>query len=181
MLSSDGLASPAASASWLVYGWNVGGMNAAYPGNYYPPFTAMAIHGHVHDFQAINFTSNHPATIVAGNGGDNLDSALPANGTGFDPNGDLPAANTAVSAFTFSNEFGFLVMDRIGNVGDKNWKFTSYRTDGTIIAVCTLAPPLSSCVASTCDTTPGNQISCVDSTGNPIGLGTSIGVYDNIP
>ncbi len=29
-----------------------------------------------------------------------------------------------------------MVMDRVGAVGDKNWKFTSYRTDGTIIAVC---------------------------------------------
>ena len=102
-------------------------MNAAFPGNYYPPNTAIAIHGHVHDFQAFNFASNHPATFVAGNGGDNLDSALPAT---FNPNADLPAPSTVVNAFAYSQEFGFMVMDRVGAVGTKNWKFTSYRTNG---------------------------------------------------
>jgi hypothetical protein len=154
-------------------------MQSLYGNNYYPPNIGVAMHGHVHDFQALNFSSNHPATFVAGNGGDNLDAALPTSG--FDPNGDLPAANTAVSAFAFAQEFGFMVMDRIGAVGNKQWKFTSYRTNGTVIAICTLAPPLSSCSAANCDSTPGNQVSCTDANLNPIGIGTSIGVYDNIP
>jgi hypothetical protein len=153
-------------------------MNAAFPGNYYPPNTGLAVHGHVHDFQALNFSSNHPATFVAGNGGDNLDVGFPTNGTGFDPNNDLPAAKTAVSSFAFSNVFGFMIMDRVGAVGDRNWKFTSYRTDGSIIAVCTLAAPIT--CSGTCDTTPGSQISCTDAGGSPIGTGTAIGVYDNL-
>jgi Calcineurin-like phosphoesterase len=145
-------------------------MNAAYPGNYYPPNVGMAVHGHVHDFQAINFDSNHPATIVAGNGGDNLDVAFPAV---FDPNANLPAPATHVSAFAFSQEFGFLIMDRVGPVGNKDWKFTSYRTNGSIIAVCTLAPPVP--CSGTCDTTPGSQLNCTDGSGNVVGT------YDNIP
>jgi hypothetical protein len=145
-------------------------MKAAYPGNYYPPNIGLAVHGHVHDFQALNFSSNHPATFVAGNGGDNLDTALPAT---FDPNSDLPAAGTVVSSFAFSQEFGFMVMDRVGSVGDKNWKFTSYRTNGTIIAVCTLAAPIT--CSGTCDSTPGSQITCTDGNNSPVGL------YDNIP
>ena len=148
-------------------------MNAAYPGNYYPPNIGIAMHGHVHDFQALNFSSNHPATFVAGNGGDNLDSALPAAGTGFNPNGDLPAPNTVINAFAFSQEFGFMVMDRVGAVGQKNWKFTSYRTNGTIIAVCSMAPPIA--CSGTCDSTPGTQITCTDGGGNVVGT------YDNIP
>jgi hypothetical protein len=155
-------------------------MNAAFPGNYYPPNTALAMHGHVHDFQALNFSSNHPATFVAGNGGDNLDADFPANGTGFDPNGDLPAPKTQVSAFAVSNRFGFMIMDRVGAVGTQNWKFTSYRTDGSIIAICSMAPPLASC-SGNCDTTPGKQISCTDAAGHAIGTGSAIGVYDNIP
>jgi hypothetical protein len=145
-------------------------MNAAYPGNYYPPNIGIAIHGHVHDFQALNFSSNHPATFVAGNGGDNLDSALPAT---FNPNGDLPAPNTVVNAFAYSQEFGFMIMDRVGAVGDKNWKFTAYRTNGTIIVVCTIAPPVA--CSGACDSTPGSQIACTDGSGNPVGS------YDNIP
>jgi hypothetical protein len=145
-------------------------MNAKFTGNYYPPNTAIAMHGHVHDFQALSFSSNHPATFVAGNGGDNLDAALPAT---FDPNTDLPAPNTVVNHFAYSNEFGFMVMDRVGNVGDKNWKFTSYRTDGSIIAVCTMAPA-GSC-SGVCSSSPGSQITCTDQHGAAIGL------YDNIP
>jgi hypothetical protein len=145
-------------------------MNAAFPNNYYPPNIGIAIHGHVHDFQALNFSSNHPATFVAGNGGDNLDSALPAT---FNPNADLPAPNTVVNAFAYSQEFGFMVMDRVGAVGSKNWKFTSYRTNGTIIAVCTMAPPIP--CSGVCDSTPGSQITCTD------GGGTVVGTYDNVP
>jgi hypothetical protein len=145
-------------------------MNAAFPGNYYPPNTAIAIHGHVHDFQALDFSSNHPATFVAGNGGDNLDSALPA---AFNPNADLPAPNTVVNAFAYSQEFGFMVMDRVGAVGAKNWKFTSYRTNGTVIAVCSMAP--SSACSGVCDSTPGTRITCTD------GGGSVVGSYDNVP
>ena len=145
-------------------------MNAAYPGNYYPPNVGIAVHGHVHDFQALNFSSNHPATFVAGNGGDNLDSALPAT---FNPNADLPAPSTVINAFAYSQEFGFMVMDRVGAVGSKNWKFTSYRTNGTIIAVCSMAAPVP--CSGVCDTTPGSQITCVDGSNNVVGT------YDNIP
>ena len=66
-----------------------------------------------------------------------------------------------------------MVMDRVGAVGAKNWKFTSYRTNGSIIAVCTMAAPLA--CSGTCDSTPGTQISCVDGTGNTVGL------YDDVP
>ncbi len=145
-------------------------MNAAYPGNYYPPNIAIALHGHVHDFQALGFSSNHPATFVAGNGGDNLDAALPAV---FDPNSDLPAANTLVNTFAFSNGFGFMLMDRVGAVGQKDWKFTAYRTNGTVIAVCSMAAPVA--CSGVCDSTPGSQITCTD------GSGSTVGTYKNIP
>jgi Calcineurin-like phosphoesterase len=153
-------------------------MGAAFPGtggaiNYYPPNIGLAVHGHVHDFQALDFSSNHPATFVAGNGGDNLDSALPAAGSGFNPNADLPAPGTLIKAFGYSQEFGFMVMDRVGAVGDKNWKFTSYKTDGTIIAVCSMAAPQA--CSGVCDSTPGSRITCTDTTN------TVVGLYDNIP
>jgi len=186
LASAAALATPSLFNIWAVHhpvlGYSAGNpptignaglqsvMNAAYPGNYYPPNIGMAMHGHVHDFQALSFSSNHPATFVAGNGGDNLDTALPPT---FNPNGDLPAPNTVVNAFAFSQEFGFLVMDRVSAVGDKNWKFTAYRTNGTVIAVCNMAPP--GACSGTCDSTPGSQITCTDGNGNVVGS------YDNIP
>jgi hypothetical protein len=159
-------------------------MNATFPSstsgqfNYYPPNVGIAVHGHVHDFQALNFSSNHPATFVAGNGGDNLDTALPAS---FNPNAvltgastTLPAIGTVVNAFAYSQEFGFMVMDRVGSVGQKNWKFTSYRRDATVIAVCSMAAPIS--CSGTCDSTPGSQITCTEGSGT-----TVVGTFDNIP
>ena len=52
-------------------------MSSLYAQAYYPPRIQVALHGHVHNFQAINFASGQPAAIVSGNAGDNLDVALP--------------------------------------------------------------------------------------------------------
>jgi hypothetical protein len=44
---------------------------------YFPPAVQLALHGHVHLFQALAFSSGHPPTVIAGNGGDAMDQALP--------------------------------------------------------------------------------------------------------
>jgi hypothetical protein len=98
---------------------------------YYPAGVSLAIHGHVHDFQAINFSSNHPATFVSGNGGDNLDAALP------DPfPADLPPApGVTVDRITHSNTFGFMLMERSGT----SWTYKAYTRDGKLMATCALS------------------------------------------
>jgi hypothetical protein len=62
-------------------------MNHVFPGTYFPPPINLALHGHTHDYQAINFQSGTlpdaggtfqpAATLVSGNAGDILDLALP--------------------------------------------------------------------------------------------------------
>jgi hypothetical protein len=108
-------------------------MQAAYSTAYYPSGVGLAMHGHVHDFQGISFSSGHPATFVSGHGGDNLDAALP---NPFTP-GLVPAVGTVIDKLSYSASFGFLVMDR---VGPQNWTFTAYRPDGTVLTMCTLVP-----------------------------------------
>jgi hypothetical protein len=61
----------------------------------------------------------------------------------------------------------------VGAVGTKNWKFTSYRTNGTVIAVCSMAQ--ASACSGVCDSTPGTRITCTD------GGGSVVGTYDNVP
>jgi hypothetical protein len=123
-------------------------MNAKYGQAYYPPGVGLAMHGHVHDFQGISFSSGHPATFVAGHGGDNLDAALPASVTA------VPAAGTVIGQMAYTTNFGFLVMDRLGA---QDWSYTAYKTDGTVLTRCTQ-------VAAACtgcsDPTPGKQITC---------------------
>ena len=66
-----------------------------------------------------------------------------------------------------------MVMDRVGAVGAKSWKFSSYRTNGTLIAVCTMGAAIP--CSGVCDSTPGSQITCTDGGGNLVGS------YTNIP
>jgi hypothetical protein len=130
--------------------------NAHYPNAFYPPGTAIAMHGHVHDFQGVSFSSGHPATFVAGHGGDNLDAAFPATITvGPVKNTDFtPNTTVTVGQVTTSTSFGFMVMDRLGS---KNWSYTAYKTDGTVLARCTQVA--TSCSGS-CSPTPGTQLNC---------------------
>ncbi len=98
---------------------------------YYPPGVQVALHGHVHDFQAINFASAHPATIVSGNGGDNLDVALPDPL----PGGSVPAPGTTIDRITHHASFGFLVMDRRA-APSTGWQFKAYSKAGKLMATC---------------------------------------------
>ena len=100
-------------------------MNSLSATAYSPPGVQVELHGHVHDFQAINFTSNHPATIVAGNAGDSLDVALP------DPFPAIsPASGVTVGSISHNNSFGFMVMDRQAAPA-KGWLFNARKPQGT--------------------------------------------------
>jgi hypothetical protein len=100
---------------------------------YLPPGVVLALHGHVHLFEAIGFDDGHPATFVAGNGGDLRDDALPA----ALPPGTEPAPGTHVASFTTSREFGFLLLEP-GDAGA--WRTTVFRRDGSVLARCAPAP-----------------------------------------
>jgi 3',5'-cyclic AMP phosphodiesterase CpdA len=106
-------------------------MQQVNPTAYYPAGVSLAIHGHVHDFQAISFASNHPATFVSGNGGDNLDVALPDPFPANVP----PAPGVTVDRITHSNTFGFMLMERAGS----GWTYKAYTKTGTLMATCALA------------------------------------------
>jgi hypothetical protein len=116
-------------------------MVATYPNTLFPPNINLALHGHTHLFEAIDFTStNYPATIVTGNAGTLLDIALPdpfptTLATGGDPVGAAldPAGNVEASTIADAAGFGFLFMQYTGTV----WTITEYRLDGSIRTVCT--------------------------------------------
>jgi len=106
-------------------------MNNLFSTAYYPAGVALALHGHVHDFQAISFASNHPATIVSGNGGDNLDVALPDPFPANVP----PAPGVTLDRITHSATFGFLTMERAG----AGWTYKAYTRAGKLMATCALS------------------------------------------
>jgi hypothetical protein len=141
-------------------------MKSVFPGTYFPPAINLALHGHTHDYQAINFQSGTlpgggtfqpAATLVSGNAGDILDSQLPYPLTGSavsavgDPTAVSVATVNGVQQFATSdngapfqnpnsstdNDFGYMVLDF--NAGPPaTWTSTEYRTDNTVRDVCTV-------------------------------------------
>ena len=106
-------------------------MKSLHPFAYYPAGVTLALHGHVHLFEAISFSSNHPATILSGVGGDetytNLPDPFPAS-VG-------PAEGVTLESITHSNQFGFLVMDK----QEGTWQIRAYNHHGELQTTCVLA------------------------------------------
>jgi len=141
-------------------------MNSVFAGTYFPPPINLALHGHTHDYQAINFapgalpdggTFQPAATLVSGNAGDILDTALPypLTGSAVSAIGNPTAVSVAtvggVQQFATSdngapfqnpnsstdNGFGYMVLQF--NAGSPaTWTSTEYRTDNTVRDVCTI-------------------------------------------
>lgn len=107
-------------------------MKTLHPEAYYPASVKLAMHGHVHLFEAINFSSNHPATILSGMAGDELSNVLPEP---F-PMNVGPAPGVVLEAITHSNQFGFVVMDRKDT--DAAWQISAYDVKGERKATCVL-------------------------------------------
>ena len=105
-------------------------MKTLHPLVYYPSSVQLALHGHVHLFEAINFSTNHPATILSGMGGDELSTVLPDP---F-PSNISPAEGVKLDSITHSNQFGFVVMDKQAS----NWKIGAYDVQGTLRTTCIL-------------------------------------------
>ena len=108
----------------------LGVMKSLFGMRYFPQGVELALHGHVHAFEAINFSSIHPATIVAGHGGDNLDADLPDG---------LPAAAAAVEgvqieSVTRASRFGYLVLEKAAG----EWTVRARSLDNSSNTVCTL-------------------------------------------
>ncbi|HEY3595102.1 MAG TPA: metallophosphoesterase, partial [Polyangiaceae bacterium] len=111
-------------------------MAATFPGSYFPPNIKLVLEGHNHIFEAIDYSTPHPVSIITGNAGDNLDINLP------DPfplgpaasGGDEPAPGVVADAIAHMSSFGFLILDRVPG----GWKATEYRHDGTVMDTCNI-------------------------------------------
>jgi hypothetical protein len=124
-------------------------MQNVYPDTLFPPGINMALHGHTHLFEAIDFAptstdggvpNNYPSTFLSGNAGTQLDTDLPTPL----PNGTTPAAGALIppdiDAIAHSPNFGFLVMQyQPGDAADgATWLLTEYKQDGvTVRTSCT--------------------------------------------
>jgi hypothetical protein len=118
---------------------------AVFPNTYFPPAINLALHGHTHDYQAIDFAQgsySNPATLVSGNAGDLLDTALP-----YPINSPVPGVTVGTvadagadagpgTAFATSLGFGYMVLQYDNPSG--TWISTEYRVDNSVRDTCTL-------------------------------------------
>lgn len=105
-------------------------MKVLHPSSYFPSAVNLTLQGHVHIFQAINFLSNHPATIVSSAGGSQIYSNLP------DPFPlDIgPADGVTPESIAHTNQFGFAVMDKL----DNTWQISAHDHRGERMTTCVL-------------------------------------------
>ncbi len=120
---------------------------AVFPNTYFPPNINLALHGHTHDFQAIDFaqgvapdggTYSNAATIVSGNAGDLLDVALPWPINAADPGLTVASEGDAGvgSAMANSAAFGYMVFQY--QSASNTWLMTEYTVSNTVRDTCTL-------------------------------------------
>jgi hypothetical protein len=96
-------------------------------GGIMPAGVRMAVAGHIHFFQAVDFGGLRPPQLVVGTGGDNLDDA-PLSVVGADING-----RRVVNSITYAG-FAYMVWDRTGNL----WTGTLFDADGKALDRCRL-------------------------------------------
>jgi hypothetical protein len=106
---------------------------------YFPAGIALALHGHVHAFEAIDFNSAHPASIVAGHGGDNLDAELSGAIAATYPQ----AEGVRIGSVAHSSSFGYLLLERQAD----GWTVHARRSNGSPLTTCHLRDAQLSCGA----------------------------------
>jgi hypothetical protein len=148
------LAARPGTRSWFlshhpVLGFAADGPQALFPGNpalqealratngdaLFPPSVQLALHGHVHLFEALAFASGEPPTLVAGHGGVKLDEDLSAAAL----QGASPAPGVSIRAALHSQRFGFVLLERAEKSPD-DWTLTAFGVEGAPFATCGLGP-----------------------------------------
>lgn len=103
----------------------------------FPSKVQATLAGHVHLFEAISFSSDHPTQFIAGNGGSSLDQALPDQ----PPFGSTPYAKAAVAHFSNSNQTGFMTMERVG----ASWQIQAWDQYGQPLTSCLMQDGKTTC------------------------------------
>lgn len=97
-------------------------------GSLMPAGVRMAVAGHIHFFQAVDFAGLRPPQLVVGTGGDRLDLVPPMSVVGADING-----RKVVGSVTRMG-FAYMVWDRVGTL----WTSTLFDVDGKPLDHCRL-------------------------------------------
>lgn len=111
---------------------------AAAAGGAIPSDVRLALSGHVHKFEALDFSGGAVPQLVVGNSGTALDAAVPGDLAG------IVVGDRVVTRGLEVHEFGYLVLERAG----EDWDATLKDPDGHPLATCTIDPGMLACRAT---------------------------------
>ncbi len=97
----------------------------------------LMLSGHIHNFQIENYAKPLAPQLINGEGGDNLDTHVPARLTGL-----VSGGRTIKSGLSLPG-FGYVVIDRIGDSQD--WMIAVKAADGSLMRHCSLKSRKLSC------------------------------------
>jgi len=98
---------------------------------YLPPRITTMLSGHVHVWEQISFSSDHPSQFVAGFSG-TMEDIVPLPETV--PENQMPAPGAIVAHFSsWVNGFGFMTMERAGT---GKWNVKIWDTNGKQVNAC---------------------------------------------
>ncbi len=111
------------------------------PDRLFPAGVTVAMHGHVHLFEAISFQSNHPVSLVMGNSG--------SLNEGHAPHAIAPTdriyKDAVVDNYASRSEYGFATLDRSVVSGQESWQLTEYTPQGQAVIRCHIQNGKSRC------------------------------------
>jgi hypothetical protein len=111
-----------------------------YPQRLLPPGVEVALHGHIHLFQALSFKGDQPVSLVLGNSGSVNEGAAPqALPAGFQA---YPGAE--VEEYHTRADYGFALLERDDADGGA-WRLTEYAPDGKAQLHCRIAKAKAHC------------------------------------
>ena len=107
------------------------------PTRLFPSQVQAVLSGHVHLFEALTFSTDHPTQFVSGNGGSSLDMMLPEPLAA----GATPFSAAKLEHFSNSNDVGFMTMER----ELQGWKIQAWNKQGKQIADCRMQNKKTTC------------------------------------
>ena len=112
-----------------------------FPQRLFPDGVKLTLSGHIHAFEAINFVSDHPSSLVLGNSGSGTDAKLPR----AYPEGTTLYPGVQVGEYFASSDFGFATLDRQSKAGGEHWLLTEYSVEGKPTFACQVGQGQSHC------------------------------------
>jgi len=111
------------------------------PARLFPTNVTIAMHGHIHLFEAISFQTDHPVSLVMGNSG--------SMNEGFAPKviqaTDRIYKDAVVDNYASRSGYGFATMDRTEKNGKDAWLLTEYTPEGVAVIQCEIQAAKSRC------------------------------------